>query len=44
MIQSPPEDTKDTVVHAPAVGAEIARRFGEPTLAAMAAIGVRFGD
>jgi quercetin dioxygenase-like cupin family protein len=44
MIQSPPEDTKDTVVHAPAVGAEIARRFGEDTVRAMAAIGVRFGD
>jgi len=44
MIQSPPQDTKDTVVHAPEVGAEIARRFGEGTLEAMAAVGVRFGD
>jgi mannose-6-phosphate isomerase-like protein (cupin superfamily) len=44
MIQTPPGDDKDTVVHAPAVGAEIAHRFGEQTLQAMAAIGVRFGD
>jgi hypothetical protein len=32
------------VVHAPEVGAEIARRFGRQTLEAMAGIGVRFGD
>lgn len=43
-IQTPPGDTKDTVVHAPETGREIARRFGERTLEAMAAIGVRFGD
>lgn len=43
-IQTPPGDTKDTVVHAPETGREIARRFGKQTLDAMAAIGVRFGD
>jgi quercetin dioxygenase-like cupin family protein len=43
-IQTPPHDTKDTVVHAPAVGEEVERRFGAETLRAMAAIGVRFGD
>jgi mannose-6-phosphate isomerase-like protein (cupin superfamily) len=43
-IQTPPGDSKDTVVHAPEVGQEIARRFGDDTVQAMAAIGVRFGD
>lgn len=43
-IQTAPGDSKDTVVHAPEVGAEIARRFGRQTLEAMAGIGVRFGD
>jgi mannose-6-phosphate isomerase-like protein (cupin superfamily) len=43
-IQTPPGDTRDTVVHAPEVGQEIARRFGDQTLDAMAALGVRFGD
>jgi uncharacterized RmlC-like cupin family protein len=43
-IQTLPGDTKDTVVHAPEVGQEIARRFGNQTLDAMAALGVRFGD
>lgn len=43
-IQTPPGDTQDTVVHAPEVGQEIARRYGPETLQAMAAIGVRFGD
>lgn len=43
-IQTSPNDTKDTVVHAPEVGREIARRYGNETLQAMAAIGVRFGD
>jgi uncharacterized RmlC-like cupin family protein len=42
-IRTPPGDTQDSVVHAPAVGAEIERRFGAETLDAMAAIGVRFG-
>jgi mannose-6-phosphate isomerase-like protein (cupin superfamily) len=43
-IQTAPGDTRDTVVHAPEVGQEIARRFGDTTLDAMAALGVRFGD
>ena len=43
-IQTPPQDSKDTVVHAPEVGQEIERRYGADTLQAMAAIGVRFGD
>ncbi|MGH8667465.1 MAG: cupin domain-containing protein [Burkholderiales bacterium] len=43
-IQTPPGDTQDTVVHAPEVGQEIARRFGHETLDAMATLGVRFGD
>src|SRR3546814_12431697 len=34
-IQTPPDDTQDTVVHAPAAGAEIVRRFGRDTLDAM---------
>jgi quercetin dioxygenase-like cupin family protein len=43
-IQPPLDDTKDTVVHAAAVGDEVTRRFGQRTRDAMAAIGVRFGD
>ena len=43
-IQTAPGDTQDRVVHAPQVGAEIARRFGDQTLAAMSALGVQFGD
>ncbi len=44
MIQTPPGDTQDTVVHSPELGKEIACRFGERTLEAMAGIGVKFGD
>jgi quercetin dioxygenase-like cupin family protein len=43
-IQTAPGDTKDTVVHAAALGDELARRFGQRTRDAMANIGVRFGD
>lgn len=43
-IQTPPGDTKDTVVHSAAVGEELTRRFGQQTRDAMAAIGVRFGE
>jgi len=43
-IQSPPGDTRDTVVHSPEVGKGIVRRFGQPALEAMAGIGVKFGD
>lgn len=43
-IQTPPGDTQDTVIHAREVGDEVDRRFGPQTRAAMAAIGVRFGD
>jgi quercetin dioxygenase-like cupin family protein len=43
-IQTPPGDTKDTVVHSPEVGKDVMRRFGQQTLDAMAGIGVRFGD
>lgn len=39
-----PGDTKDAVVHPAATGDEVARRFGQHTREAMAAIGVRFGD
>ncbi len=40
----PYKDTKDTVVHPAAAGDEVARRFGQHTRDAMAAIGVRFGE
>jgi hypothetical protein len=41
-IQTRRGDTTDTVVHPAAAGDEIARRFGQHTRDAMAAIGIRF--
>lgn len=43
-IQTPPGDTKDTVIHAPEVGEALERRFGREAREAMAGIGIRFGD
>jgi quercetin dioxygenase-like cupin family protein len=43
-IHARPGDTKDTVIHPAAVGDEVARRFGQHTRDAMAALGVRFGE
>ena len=43
-IQCPPGETKDTVIHAAAAGAEVERRFGRKTRDAMAGIGIQFGE
>jgi len=43
-IQTPPDETKDTVIHAAAAGEEVERRFGRETRDAMADIGIRFGE
>ena len=43
-IQSPPGETKDTVIHAAAAGEEVERRFGRETREAMAGIGIQFGE
>lgn len=44
MIQPEPGEQQDTVYHAAASGDEIARRWGAATVAAMAGIGIRFGE
>ena len=43
-IQTPPDEMKDTVIHAAAAGEEVERRFGRETRDAMADIGIRFGE
>lgn len=43
-IQTTPDETKDTVIHAAAAGEEVERRFGRETRDAMAGIGIRFGE
>lgn len=43
-IQTPPDEKKDTVIHAAAAGEEVERRFGRETRDAMAGIGIRFGE
>ena len=43
-IQTPPDEKKDTVIHAAAAGEEVARRFGRETCDAMADIGIKFGE
>lgn len=43
-IQSPPGENRDTVVHAAATGDFIEKRWGLSTRAAMAGIGVKFGE
>ena len=43
-IQSPPGENRDTVVHAAATGDFIEKRWGPSTRAAMAGIGVKFGE
>ena len=43
-IQTPPDEKKDTVIHAAAAGEEVERRFGRETRDAMADIGIRFGE
>jgi quercetin dioxygenase-like cupin family protein len=44
MIQPEPGDQQDAVYHAASTGEEIAKRWGKPTLQAMAGIGIRFGE
>ncbi|MBT3399338.1 MAG: cupin domain-containing protein [Rhodospirillaceae bacterium] len=43
-IQTPPDEKKDTVIHAAAAGEEVERRFGRETRDAMADIGIKFGE
>ncbi len=44
MIQPEPGDQQDAVYHAASCGEEIARRWGQSTVQAMAGIGIRFGE
>lgn len=44
IIQPEPGEQQDVVYHAKSSGEEIARRWGEATVQAMAGIGIRFGD